>query len=220
MQLSLFWLNKVIPDGSACVLLLYVPHPKTPPVEVSVRGTHVLRPGLSSPRLAEPQADLPLCWLEAHHPTRACGASTGSGLVGERIPSRLQMALIAAKGAACGACGVQPGRGPVGVQVFTPLRSGVSVGFWAQVFTPLPVGRACASNGGRSGRCGPCECHRAAPSSRARCGSARPCSAGDSRRPSGGSTRVPSQPPPAGHGRVVSPIRSRRPLRRATSPTR
>ena len=124
MQLSLFWLNKVIPDGSACVLLLYVPHPKTPPVEVSVRGTHVLRPGLSSPRLAEPQADLPLCWLEAHHPTRACGASTGSGLVGERIPSRLQMALIAAKGAACGACGVQPGRGTVGVQ---PGRGPVGV---------------------------------------------------------------------------------------------
>ena len=166
MQLSLFWLNKVIPDGSACVILLYVPHPKTPPVEVSVRGTHVLRPGLSSPRLAEPQADLPLCWLEAHHPTRACGASTGSGLVGERIPSRLQMALIAAKGAACGACGVQPGRGPVGVQ---PGRGpvGVQPGPVAAPVAPpvaalrqgLPAegGQADRSQLLRAARAGPCQ---------------------------------------------------------------
>ena len=122
-MLSYVWFNKVPPDGSARVLLLWVPHPTPPSVEVSVRGTHVLRPGLSSPRLAEPQAGLPLSRLEPHHPTRACGAPTGRGSVGERIPARLQVALVAAGKA------VSPGN-VAAVPCFPPATN-VRRGVWA-----------------------------------------------------------------------------------------
>ena len=91
-----------------------------------MRGTHVLRQGLPSPRLAEPQAGLPLSRLEAHHPTRACGAPTGRGSVGERIPARLQVALVAAGKA------VSPGN-VAAVPSFSPaVLEAPAAGEWSQ----------------------------------------------------------------------------------------